>query len=418
MNKQKALVLVPHQDDEINILGNVFDRIIKDWEVYVIYSSIDKSAKIGEIRKKEAINACAVWGISQDRILFLDYPDTPNGNGHHFYTDGDKSIEIELEEIIQFFNPGLIIATDFDFHSDHRMLSLAFEHAMGKILRKDDGIKPCVLKGFCYETSYYGMEDYDATGDNRTIQKVNPLSNASYEWGKRISIQSIENERIIWKRKAFKALMCHKSQYAVLHAKSIVNNDNVFWNRRTDNLLYSSKLYASSGDVEKLRDFLIIDTNDIIKKNPRDIDYALSNWNPQAKDAWIKAEWGDRIRFDRIIFHGNPNIEVEKSVDITIYVDGVQVGKVETLNPYGRNTIYKSNVMECNDIRIEFSSIQDDIALSELEVLYGDMNITFDFEKNDENRSNRFLKFYSEFGYIIFSIMIKMRRKLDNILRR
>ena len=405
---KKTLVIVPHQDDETNLVGNIMDVLTRD-EVYVLYSSIDTNPERAVIRKREAIAACAVWGIDKEHILFLDYPDTANRAGKHFYTDGDKRVEKSIEDIILSIKPDIIFATDFDFHSDHRMLSLAFEHAMGKVLMEHSGYRPCVLKGFCYETAYYGVEDYRATTTNLTLQKLAPISNASYKWDKRISVKSIDKERIIWKRKAYKALACHKSQYAVLHAKSIVNDDNVFWNRRTDNLLYDSNLTTSSGDAEKLRDFLILDTYDIIEENPRVVDYSKADWLPAENKSWVNAEWKQKIKIDRIVFHGSVNMNEEKAINLLIYADGNLIGTVDKINPYGRDTIFKTEEFECRKIRMEFDA--PGIALSEIEVLHGDANIPYDNGMLIDLKRNIFKDCYNDLGYKIIVFITRLGRK-------
>lgn len=411
--KRKILILVPHQDDETNLVGNIMDILVQD-EVYVLYSSIDTNPRQASVRKQEAIDACAVWKIDREHIIFLDYPDTPNREGEHFYTNGDKRIEKSIEENILSLKPDIIFATDFDFHSDHRMLSLAFEHVMGKLLKEIHDYRPFILKGFCYETAYYGVEDYVATKINLTVQKLASVSNASYQWDKKISIKSMEKERIIWERRTYKALNCHKSQYAVLHAQSIVNDDNVFWNRRTDNLLYDSRLTASSSDAEKLRDFLILDTNNIIEENPHLIDFSKANWSPDGKSAWITAEWKQKIKFDRIIFHGSLNTTEATTINSSIYADGNLIGQIDKINPYGRDTIFKSDVIECKELKIVFAS--DNIVLSEIEVLFGDVKFPFDIGEVLKINRNKLIDIYSEFGYKLIAFKTRLDRKVKNLV--
>ena len=135
--------------------------------------------------------------------------------------------------------------------------------------------------------------------------------------------------------------VCRRKMIGVFddYAKSIINDDNVFWNRRTDNLLCNSQLTASSGDAEKLRDFLILDTSNIIEKNPYLINYSRGTWAPDGNNAWVKAEWKKNVKFDRIIFHGSLNTIETRTVNLTIYADGNVIGSVDKINPYGRDTI-------------------------------------------------------------------------------
>ena len=189
---EKLVIFVPHQDDETNLAGNILSYLVKKYDVYVVYSSLEVNPDKASIRKKEAVNACAVYGIEKDNVIFLEFPDTPNRNGHHFFTDGDKSITLKFEEILRKLMPEVIIGTDFDFHSDHRMVSLALDEAVFNIMNEIQTYTPLYLKGFCYETAYYGVDDYSATDlKNTKVAKI-PLSNVSYKWEDRISLNSQE----------------------------------------------------------------------------------------------------------------------------------------------------------------------------------------------------------------------------------
>lgn len=81
---EKLVIFVPHQDDETNLAGNILSYLVKQYDVYIVYSSLDENPDKARIRKQEAINACAVYGIEKDNVIFLGLPDTPNRNGHHF----------------------------------------------------------------------------------------------------------------------------------------------------------------------------------------------------------------------------------------------------------------------------------------------------------------------------------------------
>lgn len=188
----KLVKFVPHQDDETNLAGNILSYLVKQYDVYVVYSSLDANPDKASTRKKEAINACAVYGIEKDNVIFLGLPDTPNRNGRHFFTDGDKNIILKFEKILRNLIPEVIIGTDFDFHSDHRMVSLSLDEAVFNIMNENKTYTPLYLKGFCYETAYYGVDDYSATDLKNTKVAKMPLSNVSYKWEDRISLNSQE----------------------------------------------------------------------------------------------------------------------------------------------------------------------------------------------------------------------------------
>ena len=62
-DKSKVLIIVPHQDDEINLAGNILRTLVRNNDVYVIFSSLDVHVERGKTRKEEAINSLATYGI-------------------------------------------------------------------------------------------------------------------------------------------------------------------------------------------------------------------------------------------------------------------------------------------------------------------------------------------------------------------
>lgn len=416
-----ALLVVPHQDDETNLAGNVIDALKYYWDLFVLYSSLDSDPIRGAVRKKEAVRACSVWGIQKSHIQFLEYPDTPNRTGTHFYSSGDMRIENDLERYILELKPELIIATDFDYHSDHRMLSLALDRTIGRLLRQEAEYRPIVLKGFCYETAFYGAADYRASRPNYCVPQFIPLSNPAFEWSKRISIRSTEQKCVIWRRKAYKALVCHRSQHAVLHANSIVNDDNVFWQKRTDNLLSSAKLSASAGDVEIIRDFLIVDTKDIITENPREIDYSRAVWSPMGNEAWIKAEWAEDITFDQIIIHGNPAADYPQDIAIKIFADGVLIGELNSLREFGRETVLRLEPMSCSQIMLTVDAKEKRCGISELEILKGEqlLPIMLGPQPEEEPQSKKKpIDIWNNLGFQMIVLITKIIRKVKKIVQK
>lgn len=61
----------------------------------------------------------------------------------------------------------------------------------------------------------------------------------------------------------YKALDCHRSQNAITFAKSMINSDQVFWERRSDNLLLHGKVEATSGQTSYINDFMLFDADEI-----------------------------------------------------------------------------------------------------------------------------------------------------------
>ena len=411
----KLVIFVPHQDDETNLAGNILSYLVKQYDVYVVYSSLDANPDKALIRKQEARNACAVYGIERNNVIFLELPDTPNRTGHHFFTDGDKNIILKFEEILRTLMPEVIIGTDFDFHSDHRMVSLALDEAVFNIMNEIKTYTPLYLKGFCYETAYYGVDDYSATDlKNTKIGKI-PLSNVSYKWEDRISLSSQEENGFIFLKTPFKALACHKSQYAALHARMVINADNVFWKKRTDSLLIrDAKITATSGDSIKINDLKVIDTNDIITEDPLQIGL----WRPDDSDLnpCINIAFKEEKTIEQIVLHGNPMIDHIEKCNIEIHL-GEQMLRVDSLMPYGQPTILNIDMVQC--LHMEIRSLSK-TCISEIEV--------FQPAQRNENKlscvrqinsnSNKWIDFCDRCLFKGFVLIVKIKRKMEFLINK
>lgn len=363
----RMAIFVPHQDDETNLVGNILAEFVKEYEVFIVYSSLDTDKKKAEIRIREAIAACGVYGIDKSHITFLGFSDTPNKAGHHFYTDGDESITDRLYEILIKIKPEIIIGTDFDFHSDHRMLSLALDDAVRRAIKTIKDYYPEYLKGFCYDTAYYGVDDYSASSLGEMRINGSLLGNPSYRWENRISIKSNQPNGFIFNKLAYKALSCHKSQHAILHARSVINADNVFWQKRTDNLLLkNAKVTTSSGNVSKLCDLKVIDTDDIITMDPLKIDFSKGLWIPNETDRnpWIKIEFGEEKTIEQIVLHGDPNNADKTKCEIELLANDNRF-ELNYLQPYGQESTININAIKCSCILI---AVHTRNPISEIEV--------------------------------------------------
>ena len=310
--------------------------------------------------------------------------------------------------------PEVIIGTDFDFHSDHRMVSLALDEAVFNIMNEIKTYTPLYLKGFCYETSWYGIDDYSASDLEKTKMAKMPLSNVSYKWEDRISLNGQDENGFIFLKTPFKALKCHKSQYAVLHARRVINADNVFWGKRTDNLLIrDAKITATSGDSTKINDLKVIDTNDIITEDPLKIDYSKGLWKPDDSDLnpCINIVFNGEKTVEQIVLHGNPMLDYIEKCNIEIHL-GEQTLKVDSLMPYGQPTLLNIDMVQCSQIEIRSLS---KTCISEIEV--------FQATQRNENKlncvrqlnsnPNKWIDFCDMCLFKGFVLIEKVKRKID-----
>ncbi len=322
---ETALILVPHQDDEINIAGQLIPSFL-DNEIgcLICYSTNgDLCEKDGPIRAYEAINVATHFGIPTENILLLGYPNYDEKE--HLYNDSNRgvcafgrtktysyidgrqcwserrgigprsltrdSFVIDIADVVETILPDVIICVDFDSHPDHRALSLAFDEAMEGVLRKRGDYSPLVLKKFAYASSWSGPCDYYAFDESkspsvRTSLWTFELENPNYRWDERLrliphisTLTSSYRQNIIYK--AFKH---YSSQAAWPHFRSVCNSDVVYWVRRTDNCFYKATVAASSGDVFELGGFRRFDVESVCSSLD-EIKFVPIGWVPDQCDA-------------------------------------------------------------------------------------------------------------------------------------
>lgn len=422
MKKRKMAIFVPHQDDEVNLVGNILGDLIKKYDVYIIYSSLDISTEKAVIRKNEAINACKVYGIEKEKIIFLGFPDSPNRIGHHYFTDGAREIVQMIQEIIKMMKPEIVIGTDFDFHADHRMLSLALDDAIREILIENSDYKLQYLKGFCYETAYYGVDDYSASELENTKVIGDLLGNVSYRWEERKSVKSNEKNGFIFKKRAYKALKYHASQYAVLHARSIINADNVFWQKRTDNQMLYAEIYlmGNKSRLSVLNDFKVIDTDDIVSIEPTKIDYSKGVWKSENEREDIVVKWLQKVTIDRLVFHGNPNSEVKRELNLSVYDEKKnKICELDNIAERGRATSVYFEPLECKELLIKLVSKDKLIELSEIEAYFGDSELNIlepKLVRNNESKpaKNNFIDYLDLICFRMKVLITKIKRRIKN----
>jgi LmbE family N-acetylglucosaminyl deacetylase len=352
MNKEKkesrkVLVIVPHEDDEINVAGSVMRNFIRQKnEVYCVFTTNGDYSFWAATRMHEAVRSLTILGVQH--ILFLGYGDTGNfcKDGHVFYADkeavtspgGRKEtygtadfpdyacqkrhrhspydrhhFKEDLHDLLLDIQADVIFCVDYDVHADHRACSILFEETLGEILRRPgNAYQPAVFKGFAYCTSFGAPADFyqpnlrsvpcPDDGPDRII------GYSLYEWSKRVRFPVCAECRTMYMRRniLYKALFEHKSQSAALHAVRIINGDTVFWQRRTDSLSYQADVTATSGLADRVRDFKLVDTTDIDTKKAVFHQYV---WRPDETDLEKKLtfHWKQEQQIVLIRFFANIN---------------------------------------------------------------------------------------------------------------
>ncbi len=294
---KKVMVIVPHEDDDLLISGQVLPPMYKNGaDVRVVFATNGDKRVSAYTRQSEACNALEKLGIPREKVIFLGYPDGTqlyvgkkafsfsSGWDHPYAGKGFKDYHFDrfgthakytaenmvddIESVVLEYRPDYILAIDFDTHTDHRGVSISFEKAMERILKKESGYTPKVLKCFGYSLAWKSKPDFYALNIKSTVMQDREKNNdpsyetdvPQYRWNNRIRLP-IDKKSLshsILRCSEYKALSEHLSQYAYCYSERIINGDSVYWNRRTDSLTYNADISVSSGDASLLNDFRLI----------------------------------------------------------------------------------------------------------------------------------------------------------------
>lgn len=294
---KKVMVIVPHEDDDLLISGQVLPPMYKNGaDVRVVFATNGDKRVSAYTRQSEACNALEKLGIPREKVIFLGYPDgtqlyvgkkafsfssgwdhTYAGKGfkdYHFDRFGThakytaENMVDDIESVVLEYRPDYILAIDFDTHTDHRGVSISFEKAMERILKKESGYTPKGLKCFGYSLAWKSKPDFYALNIKSTVMQDREKNNdpsyetdvPQYRWNNRVRLP-IDKKSLshsILRCSEYKALSEHLSQYAYCYSERIINGDSVYWNRRTDSLTYNADISVSSGDASLLNDFRLI----------------------------------------------------------------------------------------------------------------------------------------------------------------
>ncbi|MBR2823845.1 MAG: PIG-L family deacetylase [Clostridia bacterium] len=377
---QKILVMVPHQDDEINLCGGLYEVFGDASDVYILFSTNGDWAVKAEERLREAVNAAAAMGVDRDHLIFLGYGDgCVNEDGIHMYnlpedepfvsnagysqTYGAYGFEPyrvspytrnhmknDIRDLLLDLRPDVVFCLDYDSHHDHRALSLLFEEAMGEILAGEENTYvPTVFKGFAYSTAYWGADDFYADNiistvpwsrhypypgstftDARGETVVYMGENNIYLWKDRIRFPVAECSlsRTLRASSLYKAMHAHASQEFLYQAFDslpwIINGDKVFWIRHTAGMLYGADVSVSSGDGSMLNDFKLTDSQNIYDKERLPFD---NLWAPEAADPEKTAAFafGRETAVDSICLYDHPTLTDNITRVRLLFSDGSEI---------------------------------------------------------------------------------------------
>ena len=331
---KRVLVVVPHPDDEINVAGQSIVNLSRQGaEIFAAFSTNGDYSVPTEARLREMAASLSILGVDRKHIICLGYPDAYMAKNHVFYADEEPAIapnkkmqtysgygftdyaylkfgehspytheymKRDMICLLEDVCPDIVFCIDLDSHPDHRCLSLIFEAALGDILRKKDNKwHPEVYKKQAYALAWFARRDfYDEHLHSVRRPKVGEVASydsdvmdtSLYSWESRVRFPvPLEHcTSLLTSNRIYHAMYCHQYGSAHLHGENLINADEVFWHRRTDNLAYQAEVRASSGDAKKANDFQLVNLRNI-HLNPLQYDDYL--WMPDENDKEKKLEF-------------------------------------------------------------------------------------------------------------------------------
>lgn len=423
-NGKKVMVLVPHEDDDLLIAGQVLPEIYKNGaDTRVVFVTNGDKFFTARQRQDEARDSLKTLGIPKDKIIFLGYPDggtvfinksgkpeksfssglNHTNSGKHFvdyhftkygthaqYTR--QNVLSDIKDVILDYCPDYIIAIDFDDHRDHRGVSMCFEEVMGNILREKQDYKPVVLKCFGYSSAWRANPDFyqlniksvHKPAKDRLNDPTYETDVPQYNWSDRIRLPVYSGavSHSILKCPDYKALSKHLTQFAYTLADRIINGDMVYWNRRTDSLTYDADITVSSGNAKLLNDFKLVSTDRTLPKKTK-FNGCVSSFKKDDNEKSVTVKFRSPKKISCISLYDDYNLDKNILGGIITFSDGSSV-EVPSLNANGSETRVEFAPKEgITSFTFKVTSFEGDTAgLCEIEA----------FEKTDYDLGFSFVK--------------------------
>lgn len=240
---------------KFNVLGGIFEEFIKYGStVHIVYAITNGT--IQGFRYTEALNLCKHIGIPDSNVTFLGYgfihskkaniPTVTKGTQNvPAYKEGQaltrENMVNDLKEIILLQKPDIIFGSDYDYHEEHHLVTIAIDEALGKVLKSKSKYRPMVMKSYAYRTTWESYPDYYKNNIRSTLYKKATVETYPWEERLRLPIAAHLLNRSLLRSDIFRQYKTFKSQGAAMRAINF-NADKVAWQRRSDSLLLQATI--------------------------------------------------------------------------------------------------------------------------------------------------------------------------------
>ena len=419
----KVMVIVAHEDDDLNLAAGVIDSYREaGTQVKVVFFTNGDYRFKNAYRQKEALRSQKSLGVPEEDVIFMGYGDRYRTEYGHLYnapedelitshagythTYGLKShpeyrqsvsgvssdyiranAVKDMKELLDRERPDVIYCVDQDSNPDHRATGLFFEEALGNMLCEGTDYHPQVYKGFAYSTAWSAREDYYGENVPSTVlrYKDGRMDETNcYLWEDRVRlpVRAADLAYTVRASGLWPAFRAYGSQKAVLHMAKVINSDKVYWQRRTDSVLYTASFTSDNGgNTEVLNDFKLVDSDNVEEKTHRPYDGV---WKARKGDA-LTVRLKQPKKVNEIVLYDNASME--DNVDsVRITLDSGEVVMCGPLEPGGAATRVKlSDTVRTLGFTVEILEAGGENAgLSELEAYENEAEVPQYIKLTDE----------------------------------
>lgn len=385
---EHVAVIVPHQDDELIIAGQVLPYFIEDGvKVSICFTTNGDYVKAnGPIRYQESMMVSRKMGLDDNDVFYFGYPDGGDENrlyahSDQFVSQKDKTLTYGpkstfalqtvghqracnrasfLADLLLFLRqglPDLIICIGMDNHPDHKALSLMLEEAVSTLIKDLPEYRPLILKKFAYAGCWHGPDDYKTFKATQKPSRCNEIFqlDAPYVcWEERLRLKPHPKTvtRSIGDNWLYQLACLYRSQRAAERILRACNGDVVFWTRRTDNKLLEASVTVSHGEAKQLLNFErygLLDVNESVSPS-NIVEHGINFIDTLV----VQVAFDEPIDLEEVAVVGAAGIR--SNLDLSIYVESRLVVSAKVHGYGARERLFPRHRDQCKSITFKFSN--------------------------------------------------------------
>lgn len=351
---KRIMIVVPHEDDEINVAGTLLAVKSKySIDIRVVFTTDGGVYVAPKRRQKEALHALKYCGLEERDISFLGYSDFESNDKARSKEEREKLSE-DLLNCILAYRPDFIFANDCDSHPNHKELSELVDSLI-KMIKDEYDYCPVLIKTYAYDLAYKGVDDYSSF--NLAETKNIGTNPSGFDWDSRLRLPVPKKcrTRYISSNFIFRELWHHHSQTAFKATSRIANSDKVYWVTEKNDT-YSSEFWFGKICINNnyVYDFYTDDT--ALELEFVAFDMKGNRYFPEKdKIQYYITDKNKKNKCGHIIEKSNC---LSKKVTVSVQYDGNEVDRINVI--WGMPTSLSLSINRCIDkFAIEIMKIFD-----------------------------------------------------------